>query len=224
MNPVHHSRLFELQVPWTWIPPEGEPKLILMGLHGMGQDGDYLGRKLQQLSQHGIGLILPSGPYPVEIRGKSGPRQGHAWYIYTGDQPDFRLSLDRSEEDLLRLVEAITLDSTIPDVPLHLLGFSQGGYLAGYIACRHPDIVQSCCIASARLKHGFLEKELTLGHLPKILFLHDKADRLTAAEPVVKSAEILTTAGAKPTIEWHDEKHAIGDHCVSILAQWLKEF
>ncbi|OUU21435.1 MAG: hypothetical protein CBC13_08920 [Planctomycetia bacterium TMED53] len=224
MTSSTNTRSFEFEVPWYWIPPKGQLRSILLGLHGMAQDGAYLGRKLEPLLDQGIGLILPSGPYPMEVRGRNGARQGHAWYIFTGDQSAFRASMQRSEADLLDLLHQFKAETNISEVPIDLLGFSQGGYLGGFVALRQPQLFRSCIIASARLKHEFLEAELTYKPGIQVLFLHDKNDPLTKADPVEESQKILERAGVKSSIKWHDDGHSLDTGSVEYLAQWLKEF
>ena len=217
------SRAFQFEAPWQWLPPKGEIRSLLLGLHGMAQDSSRMVQKLDFLRQQGVGLILPSGPYPMEVRGRSGVRQGHAWYIFTGDQPEFKASMEKSENDLLGLIEIVQKEIDNPNIPWDLLGFSQGGYLAGFMALRHPELFRSCVIASARLKYEFLEQELESQPNVQMLFLHDKNDPLTKSEPVEESQKILERAGVISSIQWHDEGHTLGTESLNFLAQWLKE-
>lgn len=224
MTIAKNHRSFTQQVPWYWIPPRGEIRSLLLGLHGMAQEGERFGQNLSVLLDNGIGLILPSGPYPLEVRGRHGVRQGHAWYIFTGDQPGFRESMQKSEADLLNLIQEIRRDPALTGLPLDLLGFSQGGYLAGFLALRHSTLFRSCTIASARLKHEFVKEELAASPSLEMLFLHDRKDPLTKPEPVEESQKILERAGVNSSIQWHDDGHALGSQSVDLLVQWLKEF
>ncbi len=218
-----NTRSFHSEVPWYWLPPIGDLRGLLLGLHGMAQDGSRLGQKLEILRQQGVGLILPSGPYPLEVRGRNGSRQGHAWYIFTGDQQAFRSSMERSEADLLRILEQIRAEPEMKALPLDLLGFSQGGYLAGFIAFRNAELFRSCIIASARLKHEFLEKEISASPNLQVLFCHDRNDPLTKADPVEESHKILENSGVTSSIRWHDDGHSLDTGSVEYLAHWMKE-
>ena len=104
MSTSRNYRSFTFHAPWYWIPPKGELRSLLLGLHGMAQEGERFGEKLAPLLDQGVGLILPSGPYPMEVRGRHGARQGYAWYIFTGDQPGFMESM--------QLVESVKGDPT----------------------------------------------------------------------------------------------------------------
>ena len=188
----------------------------------MGQDGSSLAKKLGHFSRHGVALLIPDGPYRIEVRGRNGAREGHAWYIYTGDQDKFLSSLKISEKDILKLVEPILEEHQVPGSNTILLGFSQGGYLAGFTACRNPRRFGNCVIASARLKHEFLTKELASGLLPAVLIVHDEKDPLTQAGPARDSERVLSEAGAEVDIEWHSDGHNIGDAAITLLENWLR--
>ncbi len=187
----------------------------------MGQDGSALASKLKHFCDRGVALLVPDGPYRIEVRGRSGSREGHAWYIYTGDQDRFLKSLKISEKDILNLAEPILEEHRVSASRTILLGFSQGGYLAGFTACRNPQRFGNCVIASARLKHEFLTDELASGQLPAVLMLHDEQDPLTAADPVRESERVLTDAGADVEIKWHSDGHHIGDSSLTLLESWL---
>lgn len=217
-----NHRKFEDQIPWRWIAPAGPPKSCLVALHGKGQDGSLLARKLEHLTARGVALLIPDGPYRLESKGRDGLREGHAWYIYTGDQDRFLGSLQISEKDLLGLVEPILDQHQVTRSKTTLLGFSQGGYLAGFTACRNPQRFGHCVIASARLKHEFLSNELTSGQLPAVLMLHDKEDPLTQADPVIQSERILMEAGTEVQIAWHSDGHKLGESSLALLENWLQ--
>src|SRR5688500_16250527 len=81
--------------------PGSELRPLVVLLHGQGMRGD----KMLELS--GLGgdalrhVLAPDGLYPVEKRRPIGTKPakpneiGHAWYMYTGDQADFRRELER---------------------------------------------------------------------------------------------------------------------------------
>ena len=210
------------EVAWRWIPAKGPLISCLVALHGMGQDGSVMARKLKPFSDRGVALLIPDGPYRFEIRGRDSIREGHSWYIYTGDQDRFLKSLETTEKDLLDLVEPILDEHRVKAPQTTLLGFSQGGYLAGFTACRNPHRFGNCVIASARLKHEFLTEELASDLLPAVLLLHDEKDPMTEPDPVRESSRILSEAGADVRVEWHSDGHQFGEGSKKALQDWLE--
>lgn len=205
-----------------WSGAGDAARSCLIALHGLGQNGSSILHKLNPLHDRGIHLVAPDGPHRHEVRGPDGIREGHAWYIYTGDQQHFLASLLESEQDLLGIVKTVQQESGVKPEETVLLGFSQGGYLAGFVACRHPELFGGCVISSARLKHEFLSDEIARGDLPRMLFLHDKADPLTGPDPVLQSVDHLEKASAQVELCWHQDGHRLGDGAISSLQDWLQ--
>ncbi|HIG04922.1 MAG TPA: hypothetical protein EYQ08_04210 [Planctomycetes bacterium] len=222
-NLESRSREFSRQIRWQWKHADHSTRCCVIALHGMGQDGSSILKRLEHLASRGADIVVPDGPHLHEVRGRDGTREGHSWYIYTGDQPRFRESLIQSESDLLGIVDTVQRESGISSEKTVLLGFSQGGYLAGFVSCRHRNRFGNCVIASARLKHEFLGDEISSGDLPTILFLHDDQDPLTGPEPVKESIQQLKQAEADVEVSWHSDGHRLGDQSISALQRWLEQ-
>jgi len=217
------SRVFRSEIRWLWSQGDHPPRCCIIALHGLGQDGSRILNKLQPLVEQGATIVAPDGPHRHEVRRPDSIRKGHAWYLFTGDQELFKSSMLEAEADLLHIVDTVQEESGILPNRTILLGFSQGGYLAGFVASRHPDRFAGCVIASARLKHEFIVEELSRGELPEFLFLHDKKDPLTAADPVRNSLQQVEDAGGSAKLQWHDDGHRLGSGSIDHLQRWLKD-
>ena len=165
-----HSHPFQLSTRYlVGELPEPGPAPLLVALHGQGMSADRFLRILLPLDKGPLRLVIPEGMYPYEIRREDRIVIGYSWYLYRGDQAEFRAHLARSEEHLRSLLDEIEARHPVDRKRSVLLGFSQGGYLAGFVGLRHRDRFGGLVIASARLKHEFLEKELQAGDLPRTL-------------------------------------------------------
>ncbi|MCA8963077.1 MAG: metallopeptidase family protein, partial [Planctomycetes bacterium] len=95
-------------------------------------------------------------------------------------------------------------------------------YLAGFLAVRNPDRFRGLVIASARLKHEFLEEELEAGEeLPNTLFLHSRKDKSTPWERTKQGLDLLEKAGAHVTHYLHDDGHRLPPDAVVKITEWL---
>lgn len=193
----------------------------LLCLHGMGMTASGFARVLRHLPNGPRRLVVPEGPYPFEQRAAGGIKVGHAWYIYRGDQDEFREHLLRSEAHLLALLDEADPTSE-PRLPTVALGFSQGGYLAGFLALRHPDRFSGLVISSARLKHEFLESELDAGKLPHTVFLHSKSDRAIDWRMAEDGVNRLRAAGGEADLILHDGGHRLPASALVELDAWLR--
>ena len=170
-------------------PDGGSP--LLVALHGQGMSAYSFHRILRHLGRRPRTLLVPEGPYPFEKRSEAGIEVGYGWYIYTGDQGAFRAHLEHSERHVVGLVKEICESHPIDRSRITLLGYSQGGYLAGFIALRQRDLFRGLVLASTRLKHEFLEDEIRAGDLPATLFVHSESDPALPWDRVSEGTKLL---------------------------------
>ncbi len=206
-------------------PVSGDsPPPLLIALHGQGMSGESFRRVLRHLPATPHSRLFPDGPYVFERREADGIRAGHGWYIYLGDQVAFREELERSEAHILELLDRVEAEhGPVDRARSVLLGFSQGGYLAGFVGARHPERFGGVVISSARLKHKFLADELTRVELPRFLILHSPDDPATPFARAEESRDRLLAAGADVTLVPHPGGHRLPATALEALARWLEE-
>jgi phospholipase/carboxylesterase len=202
--------------------PRGTPPPLLVALHGQGMTADSFRRILRHLPATGHARLFPEGPYPFEMREGGAIRAGHGWYIFLGDQGAFRSELERTEEHLLALLDRVEEEHGPFDRARSiLLGFSQGGYVAGFIGARHPARFGGVVIAAARLKHEFLAEALAGGSLPRFLLLHSPEDAALPFARAEESRDRLAAAGARVELLSYLGGHRLPPGALAELAQWL---
>ena len=200
-----------------------EPLPLIFALHGMGMNSQLFMRVLRHLDVPNALLVCPEGIYPFEKRSPEGIKVGYGWYIYTGDQKSFYEHLLKSEEHLLRVLDEIEQDYAVDRSRTTLLGFSQGGYLAGFMAFRQPERFAALVIASSRLKHEFLEDEIQSATRPKTLFVHGSKDASVPVSVAQESAEILERAGAQADFIEHAGEHWLAPTALKDVKAWLEQ-
>ncbi|MGA1202034.1 MAG: alpha/beta hydrolase [Planctomycetota bacterium] len=204
-------------------PAEGPPPL-LTALHGQGMGAKSFRRVLRHLKAPRHAHLYPEGPHVFEQRRPDGIRAGHAWYIYLGDSPSFRRELEATEAHLLSVIDRCEEEHGCVDRARSvLLGFSQGGYLAGFVALRHPHRFGGLVISAARLKHEFLTDELAGGRLPAVLLLHSPDDPATAFERAEESRAVLAQAGADVELHSHAGGHRLTPDALARGAGGMEE-
>ncbi len=227
MEARYEENFFEFRHPTRYrvlSPPDidrKKPRPVLLALHGMGMDADKFQRILRHLESNEMLVVVPEGMYPFERRVEGSIEIGYAWYLYRGDQEEFHEQLERSERHLLALLDKVERDYSIDRKRSVVLGFSQGGYLAGFMGLRNRDRFGGLVIASARLKHEFLEDEIAAGNLPDTLFLHSEQDKATKWDQAKEGLDKLTEAGATTAHYLHEDGHRLPPDAVVRLSEWL---
>ncbi|MEM7262438.1 MAG: alpha/beta hydrolase-fold protein, partial [Planctomycetota bacterium] len=227
MESTYEENVFEFRhlTKYRVIAPPGAdrrtPRPIFLALHGMGMNVPKFQRILRHLEVSEMLLVIPEGMYPYEMRQKEEIEVGYGWYIYRGDQDEFYEHLETSEGHVLGLLDRIEEDYAVDRRRSVVLGFSQGGYLAGFMALRQPHRFGGLVIASSRLKHEFLEDELASGQLPATLFLHSEKDKAVAWDRTLEGKELLEKAGAPVHYYLHEDGHRLPPDAVVRVAEWL---
>jgi len=180
-------------------------------------------RVLRHLPPTGHARLFPEGPHPFEVREGGTIRAGHSWYIFLGDQAAFRGELERTEEHLLAVLDRVEAEHGPFDRGRSVIcGFSQGGYVAGFVGARHPERFSGVAIASARLKHEFLAEELARGGLPRFLLLHSRDDAAMPFARAEESRDLLAAAGVRVELRPHPGGHRLPPEALEELARWLE--
>lgn len=222
----HGSRTYLHECPYTVVLPAGYDAArrypMVIALHGMGQVESVMRRRMAPLlDQPWIWLFLRA-VHPFEMRHKK--RIGHAWYLYTGDQDGLRESMETTMGHLLALHDLIRME--YPVTSSALVGFSQGGYLAGYLgAANHERFCAAACI-SGRLKWEFF-KDVPVEAKEKFALaqFHGGVDAGVSPELAREAVENTRGAGFRDVTYFEDPQagHEITPTMLEQLGRWLEE-
>jgi len=198
-------------VPWrlelpAGAPPEGGWPLVV-GLHGFSHDGPSLAARMDGLSDALYARLWPDGLFPVEVGEGDDRRIGRSWYQYDGDQERFVAALERAAEFVEVVVEAAATDHPIDRGRRVILGYSMGGYVAGWAAFRAGSPWAGLVALATRVKSEVVDLRNGSG-LP-VLVMHGEDDRFIPAERARQSAERLREGGAQVTFETWDGGHGL---------------
>lgn len=214
---------FKLQVPYKLFETgeKGTQKPLLVYLHGFAQNiTEFQLDTRPLLSVHGYHLYIQA-PYPIyERSGKKKVNEwGRAWYLYDGDQSQFRSSLDNASRFIRDIISRV---KKIVDINRTcIIGFSMGGYLAGYHAIHTPEQVNELIMYGARFK-----SELLIGDYEKIshqniLALHGIDDKKVEPGPQKNEMRILREKGIDARFAEIEESHTFSPSGIEIILEWL---
>jgi predicted esterase len=217
---------FRLEVPYTLIETgkKDAKKPLILYLHGF-KDNIQLFREKCSLLLEKIEAfhLFIQGPYPLyESRdNKKVEDWGAAWYLYDGDQDYFSKSLEKTSEFIDEMMHK--LEDTFTYHRICLIGYSMGGYLAGYYALTRPESVDDLIVTGARIKTEVLtEKWERISHL-NILALHGRRDKLVDYKPQRNEIKRLAEKGINADFNLIDQKHIFNDEFVTLICKWLQE-
>lgn len=102
------------------------PEEVILLLHGLGERGKRIFRKLLPYLPENALVIAPNGPFPIRRNKTDRMDFGHSWYFYDKTERKYFINQDLAKywlRDLLKIENPESL-------PVTIIGFSQGGYLA----------------------------------------------------------------------------------------------
>ena len=216
---------FKIEVPYKLFDA-GEwhaPKPLIVYLHGFNQNGKSFREDCRDLMNvHAYHLFIQA-PYPIYDRRCEKPvaEWGRSWYLYDGNQEQFLLSLDHASRFIGQLIEKTT--AAIGSTRTALIGYSMGGYLAGYHAIKRPEQVNDLIICSARYKSELLEGDHYKINHQSILALHGNADKKVESSPQRNEIEGLKQQGIDATFVALDDTHKFSRAFTEKILDWLDD-
>lgn len=199
------------------IPREEPGAPLVIALHGRGMTE----RAFERWLRPGIGGArltwwLPRGILPYET--EASRRIGYAWYVFDGDQEALRVSMDEACAHLVRLT-AIAVRYLRPS-RIALLGFSQGAYLASYLALSRPDLYGALVCCAGRPKAEFVADLQRAAGL-RILVQTGSRDASVPPDVVARGVAPLRVAGLDVTERSYDCDHRLTPEMAADAAAFL---
>ena len=213
---------FELSVPYTLYETGSDrAKPLMVYLHGFKQNSKIFKRLMHPLTELEAYHLFIQGPYPVydRKRNKTVDQWGRSWYLYDGRAEQFVSSLEEAAQFLDRLLEDIYPD--INTTRTAMVGYSMGGYLAGYYGLSRADQIDELAVMGSRIKtEVFKEEHSGFEHL-NVLALHGRQDRSVKSDPQKKSCAMLAGWGASVTFKELEEGHRLSSVYPNEVKKWL---
>ncbi len=123
---------------------EGQGTVIL--LHGYQDHALSMTRRLGWLDREDLPfqILAVNAPFPVPVWKADGFVEAYSWYFRDTSRDLMIVNPLDTAAQVARLVR----ENLLPNRPLALLGFSQGGYLAPYLAHHLPEVRAIIAIGS----------------------------------------------------------------------------
>lgn len=157
----HIDLEYQLNMPIYHWAPVGEPKGVILALHGLvmhGQTFEQLGKNLADQ-----GFLV----YSTDMRGYGRLTKEYPHEFCSDKDCKQRVNYTKSAGDLLKLAEK--LKKVHSGLPLYMVGESMGADMAIRIASARPDIADGLILSSPAIRaHHFIDKN-TVRLLPIVM-------------------------------------------------------
>ena len=217
---------FKIEVPYKLIETgkKGVKKPLIVYLHGYGDNLKSFEKRIESLFELNAYHLFIQGPYPLYDFSRKKPvsEWGRAWYLYDGKIKQFVKSLELTSEFIQEVVD--NLIKFIEVSRMCVIGYSMGGYLAGYFALTRWKHVNDLIVINARIKTEIINQNdwQNLKHLD-VLALHGIRDDKVDYKLQQKSIDDLQSNKVSSTIEFLDSDHKLDDIFLMKSKNWLSE-
>jgi predicted esterase len=214
---------FPVQTPYKLFEAgeEAKPKPLLIYLHGFNQRLVTLEKHLAPLFKAEAFHLLIEAPYPIFTRREPVPKWGKAWYAYDGNQQRFKQSLERISEFIQASIDRFTNQLDINRIGV--IGYSMGGYVAGYFGLSRYRHISELVMYGGRLKsEWFVDQEIDYSHLG-ILAVHGKHDDSVKPDPQKQSLRQMKGLGAETNFQLIQADHELNRKYATVTKAWLSK-
>lgn len=192
------------------------PVEVYLLLHGLGERGKRIFRKLSPILPANSIVIAPNGPFPLERKKEGRIDYGHSWYFY--DKLERRYFIN---QDLAKFwLRDLLLIENPNKLPVTIIGFSQGGYLAPLVGRE---------IKETKLIMGLAcEFRTTLIHERPpftMIGVHGEDDEIVTLKSSLHELNLLKEKGID--VDFHtvkNTKHEISSDMVTVIKTLLETY
>lgn len=217
------------EVPGTLISDyvmRGTPRAreLVLFLHGFKLSGRIIYDKLADASPEDAAVLAPNAPFPLPERKEDGAyRVGFSWYFYDPAKDEYFIDMRVAIELVTGLVRKLGFE----ELPKRVIGFSQGGYLAGLLALELKHVTQVVAVAASHLPEEIDEALRAQGRAwPEDLrfdSLHGAKDDVVPIEEARKAHSLLEARGVPCRfVELADEGHRLSPALQAALRELLR--
>lgn len=191
------------------------PQEVILLLHGLGERGKRIFRKLLPYLPKDALIIAPNGPFPIQRNKQKTVEFGHSWYFYDKIEKKYFINQDLAKfwlRDLLKMENSKSL-------PVTIIGFSQGGYLAPLAGKEIKEtklIIGLCC----EFRTTLIQEKLPF----EMVAVHGEDDEIIPPSMAQNEIALLKNIGIN--VDFHSVKggHEITSEMGKMVQEILEKY
>lgn len=190
------------------------PKSVTLLLHGLDERGLRIYRKLIKYLPQDSYVIAPNAPFPLPRMKADRLDFGHTWYFYDKFTDTYLVNQGLA----LSLIKNLLTKANPLHLPVTVVGFSQGGYLAPLVGFDNNDVKKVIGIGCEFRSHFF--KQTPDYELHAVHGTDDTIIPISHAQREIESLKIKGTI-----VHWHlaqGAKHEINAAVGSIIQKIME--
>lgn len=188
-------------------------KRVYLLLHGFGQKAQDIYDLIAPLLPQDSTIIAPNGNFPQAKKIQDSYKMTFAWYFYDNSTKNYFIDYDLPATILQGLLKELRLDQ----LPLTIIGFSQGGYLAPFAAEKITTtdrVIGISCV----FRYKFLKSNPSW----RMDALHGKEDDIVEINNAKEAMTELKNLGVRGEfVEVEKASHSLDQNMLNELSKLL---
>ncbi len=195
-------------------PADRSPQAVLVMIHGWTGSETSTWVLTEGLSDR-FTILAPRGP------AKAG-NQGYGWADISLPQDELWETYQRSTHALFDWLMVYLEANGLNDLPVILVGFSQGAMIAYYLMLLYPGkFRQASCLAGAIMPQAEILITPERVSNARFYIAHGTRDKIIPIQRARRAVQLLEQAGAEVTYCESDIGHKASPECYANLIQFL---
>lgn len=170
----------------------GEPKRVYLLLHGYLLDGKYMSREFEYFFGDDSLVICPNGPFLVPVKKGEKYFPKFAWYFFDPVAKSYYINYDPGAKYL----NDILTEFNSMKLPVTIVGYSQGGYLAPRVANFCEEVDQVISIASI-----FRPDRFEINPDVEYVQINSTNDLVVSSSEAIEEGKVMKNLGANYHLE-----------------------
>lgn len=156
-------------------------------LHGFNESGEKIFNRVSPLLADDALILSPNGNFPLpEKKPDEGYTVNFGWYFFDNSTNTYFIDYDLPSEILINLITELGFQ----DKKLFIIGYSQGGYLAPFLALKHNNVEKVIAMACV-FRHKLFDSTPSF----PMVAIHGTDDLMVSFEGQKQSVEEMKTKG-----------------------------
>ncbi len=139
----------------SYLYKKGSSKKLYILLHGYLEKYSKIYQPLKGLIPNDAHILAPNGIFPIPIHKKKYMFLRYAWYFFDSHKKKYYVNHSVPVDFIISIIQKLNLEN----MDITIIGHSQGGYLAPFVA-KELKRVNKVIMINAQLRHDLLGKKV----------------------------------------------------------------
>jgi predicted esterase len=201
----------------------GNPKPLIIALHGYGGDKSSMMRLMRRILRDGerdYAIACPQGPHQhLVMPTKESPSLGYGFGWLSNFKPEESLAM---HHQLIRgIIETLTSAGAADPSRVFLVGFSQAAGANFRFAFTHGDLVRGVVAICGGIPGDWETEEKYQSGVVDVLYIGAERDEYYTPDRMRRNAEALSRRARSVELRFFDAGHEVPRESYAVIEEWL---